>query len=108
MARHIAKNIVAAELAERCEVQLAYAIGFPNPVSVRVDTMGTGKVPDVQISKAVKSVFDLRPAAIIKYLNLLRPIFECTSNYGHFGRTKQLDIFTWERTDKVKALLKAI
>lgn len=108
MARHIAKNIVAAELAERCEVQLAYAIGFPNPVSVRVDTMGTGKVPDVQISKAVKSVFDLSPAAIIKYLNLLRPIFECTSNYGHFGRTKQLDIFTWERTDKVKALLKAI
>ncbi len=108
MARYVAKNIVSAKLAKRCEVQLAYAIGFADPVSVRVDTFGTGKVPDTRIAEAVKKVFPLKPAGIINGLNLLRPIYEHTSCYGHFGRNKQLDIFTWERTDKIKAILSAV
>jgi S-adenosylmethionine synthetase len=108
MARYIAKNIVAAKLAERCEVQLAYAIGFPEPVSVLVDSFGTGKVDDAKIEKAVKAVFGLKPADIIRDLDLLRPIYEPTSAYGHFGRSRGLDKFTWERKDKAEALLDAI
>ncbi len=108
MARYVAKNIVAAKLARRCEVQLAYAIGFPEPVSVLVDTFGTGIAPDEKIEKAVRRVFGLKPAQIIQQLDLLRPIYEETSAYGHFGRTDKLDIFTWERTNKVDALLDAV
>jgi len=108
MARYVAKNIVAAKLARRCEVQLAYAIGYPEPVSVLVQTFGTGIVPDENIERAVRKVFGLKPAQIIRELDLLRPIYEETSAYGHFGRTEKLDIFTWERTDRVGALLDAI
>ena len=108
MARYVAKNIVAAKLADRCEVQLAYAIGYPEPVSVLVETFGTGKVADQKIEKAVRKVFGLRPSEIVKQLNLLRPIYEETSAYGHFGRTDKLDIFTWERTNKAAALRAAV
>ncbi len=108
MARYVAKNIVAAKLAERCEVQLAYAIGFAEPVSVLVDTFGTGTVADIKIEKAVKSVFELKPAGIIKDLDLLRPIYEPTSAYGHFGHNRKLRTFTWERKDKVEALQAAV
>jgi S-adenosylmethionine synthetase len=103
-ARYVAKNIVAAKLAERCEIQLAYAIGVPFPVSVMVDTFGTGKVPEQQIGKAVNKVFDLSPAGIIKTLDLRKPIFQKTASYGHFGRPE----FPWEKTDKVEELKKAI
>ena len=85
-------------------MQLAYAIGFPEPVSVLVETFGTGRVADARIEAAVRRIFDLRPAGIIKTLDLLRPIYEATSAYGHFGRTRGLDKFTWEKTDKVDAL----
>lgn len=108
MARYVAKNVVASKLAARCEVQLAYAIGYPDPVSVRVETFGTGTVSDAKIERAVKKVFGLRPAEIISQLKLLRPIYEGTSAYGHFGRTKDLNSFTWEKTDKVKALLGSV
>jgi S-adenosylmethionine synthetase len=108
MARYIAKNIVAAGLATRCEVQLAYAIGFPDPVSVLVQTFGTARVPEVKLERAVREVFPLRPAGIVQCLRLLRPIYEATSAYGHFGRVSDLDVFTWEKTDKVKALQAAI
>ena len=108
MARYIAKNVVAAGLARRCEVQLAYAIGYPEPVSVLVDSFGTGAIPDVRIESAVKRVFALKPGAIIQHLKLLRPIYEATSAYGHFGRTDELDIFTWEKTDMAAALKRAI
>ena len=108
MARYVAKNVVAAGLARRCEVQLAYAIGYPDPVSVHVDTFGTGKVSDEKIAKAVTKVFGLKPAQIIQALDLLRPIYEETSSYGHFGRTDHLDAFTWERVDKVKVLQGAV
>ena len=108
MARYIAKNIVAARLAARCEVQVAYAIGYPDPVSVLVETFGTAKVSEKKISEAVRRVFGLKPAEIIRDLDLLRPIYEATSAYGHFGRTEDLDTFTWERTDKVSALLSAV
>ncbi len=108
MARYVAKNIVAAKLAKRCEVELAYAIGFADPVSVLVETFGTGVVEDEKIQDAVRKVFGLKPAEIVKDLDLLRPIYEETSAYGHFGRTTNLDSFTWERTDKVDALLKAV
>ena len=108
MARYVAKNVVAAGLARRCEIQLAYAIGFPDPVSVHVDTFGTGKVSDEKIARAVTKVFGLKPAQIIKTLDLLRPVYEETSSYGHFGRTDHLDHFTWERVDKVKALQGAV
>jgi S-adenosylmethionine synthetase len=108
MARYVAKNVVAAGLARRCEFQLAYAIGYPEPVSVFVDTFGTGTVPDDRIERAIRRVFGLRPAQIIRQLNLLRPIYEATSAYGHFGRTEDLATFTWERTDRVKALLAAL
>jgi S-adenosylmethionine synthetase len=108
MARYVAKNVIAAKLARRCEVQLAYAIGFPEPVSVFVDTFGTGLFPHEQIEKAIRHVFGLKPAQIVEQLDLLRPIYEPTSAYGHFGRTKDLDVFTWERTDKAEALRAAL
>jgi len=108
MMRYIAKNIVAAKLARRCEVQVAYAIGHPEPVSVFVDTFGTGAASDLKIERAVRRVFGLKPAQIIEQLDLLRPIYQATTNYGHFGRTRNLDTFTWERTDQVDALLAAV
>ena len=101
-ARYVAKNIVAAGIAKRCEIQLAYAIGVANPVSVMVDTFGTGKVSDVKIAQAVKEVFDLRPEAIIRALDLRRPIYSGTSAYGHMGR-EDLGL-SWEKTDKVNEL----
>ncbi len=102
MARYVAKNIVAAGLAERCEVQLAYAIGYPEPVSVMVDSFGSGQYEDSRIAAGVREVFGLKPAEIIEALDLLRPIYRQTAAYGHFGR--ELKEFTWERTDKVAAL----
>ncbi len=108
MGRYIAKNIVAAGLASRVEVQVAYAIGHPLPVSVFVDSFGTGIVSDDKLAKAVQKVFGLKPAEIIEQLDLKRPIYQATSSYGHFGRNTQLDKFTWERTDKVEALKKAV
>ena len=102
MARYVAKNIVAAGLARRCQIELAYAIGVAHPVSVLVDTQGTGVVPDEKLAGAVRQVFDLRPASIIKALDLRRPIYEQTAAYGHFGR-KSLDL-PWEKTDKTDAL----
>jgi S-adenosylmethionine synthetase len=104
MARYIAKNIVAAGLAERCEIQLAYAIGVPFPVSIMVETFGTGKVETDIIEKAVEQVFDCSPAGIIKTLDLKKPIYEATAAYGHFGRPE----FSWEKTDKTAELLKAV
>lgn len=103
-ARYVAKNIVAAGLADRCEIQLAYAIGVAYPVSVRVETFGTNKVDEEVIEKLVKENFDLRPAGIIKMLDLRRPIYTQTSSYGHFGRT-DIDL-SWEKTDKAKTLKK--
>jgi S-adenosylmethionine synthetase len=104
MARYIAKNIVAAGLAYRCEVQLAYAIGVADPVSVLVDTFGTGTVPEDKISERVRRVFKLKPAGIIEMLDLYRPIFRSTSNYGHFGREDAG--FVWEKTDRAAELKK--
>ena len=98
MGRHIAKNIVAAGISKKCEIQIAYAIGVAEPVSVMVDLMGTGVVPKTRVEEIVKEVFDLRPAAIIEYLDLLRPIYRLTSAYGHFGRNEAE--FTWEKTNK--------
>jgi S-adenosylmethionine synthetase len=98
MGRHIAKNIVASGVAKKCEIQIAYAIGVAEPVSVMVDLMGTGVIPKRRIEEIVKAVFDLRPAAIIEYLDLLRPIYRMTSAYGHFGRSE--DAFSWEKTSK--------
>jgi S-adenosylmethionine synthetase len=100
--RWVAKHVVAAGLADRCEVQVAYAIGKAHPVGLFVETFGTGRLPDDQIQRAVTDVFDLRPAAIIRDLDLLRPIYAQTAAYGHFGR--ELPDFTWERTDRVEAL----
>jgi len=105
MARHMAKNVVAAGLAHRVEVELAYAIGVARPVSVFVDTFGTGKVEDPKLSKILNDLFDLRPAAIIEYLNLRRPIFRKTAAYGHFGRDDA--DFTWEKTNRADELRKA-
>jgi len=99
MGRYVAKNLVAAGLCEKCEVQVAYAIGVAEPVSVMVDTSGTGKIHSARIAEIVREVFDLRPRAIIEQLDLLRPIYRKTAAYGHFGR--ELPEFTWERTDKV-------
>ncbi|KGX89505.1 S-adenosylmethionine synthetase [Pontibacillus halophilus JSM 076056 = DSM 19796] len=101
-ARYVAKNIVAAQLAESCEVQLAYAIGVAQPVSISINTFGTGNVSEEELVAAVRNVFDLRPAGIIKMLDLRRPIYRDTSAYGHFGRTDVL--FPWEATDKVEEL----
>jgi len=100
--RYVAKNIVAAGLATRCEIQIAYAIGIANPVSVHVDTFGTGVIPDTKISDLVSRLFDLRPKGIVLMLDLLRPIYLPTAAYGHFGRTESS--FSWERTDKADAL----
>jgi S-adenosylmethionine synthetase len=104
MARYVAKNIVAADLCERCEVQLAYAIGVPFPVSVLVQTFESGKVEESRIEEAVKRVFDLSPAGIIRTLDLKRPFYQSTAAYGHFGR----EGFSWEQTNKVQDLLKEI
>ena len=100
--RHVAKNIVAAGLADRCEVQVAYAIGVAQPVSVMVDTFGTGKIEDAKINALINEHFDLRPKAIVQGLDLLRPIYRNTAAYGHFGRTEPE--FTWEKTDRADAL----
>lgn len=105
-ARYIAKNIVAADLAYRCEVQIAYAIGVAHPVSIMIDTADTGKVSDDLLTRAVRSIFDLRPAGIIQMLDLRRPIYEQTAAYGHFGRT-DVDL-PWERTDKVSDLIEYV
>ncbi|MBV9732461.1 MAG: methionine adenosyltransferase [Verrucomicrobia bacterium] len=104
MGRYVAKNIVAAGLADRCEIQFAYAIGYPDPVSICVNTFGTSNVDETKIEDAVKQVFNFKPAAIIKQLDLLRPIYSQTTNYGHFGREDDLNALTWERTDKAEAL----
>jgi S-adenosylmethionine synthetase len=104
MARYIAKNIVASGLADECEIQLSYAIGLSEPVSVYVNTNGTGKLQDERLAEIVKKVFPLKPALIIKHLNLRRPIYKKTAAYGHFGRDDP--DFTWERTDKVEELRK--
>jgi S-adenosylmethionine synthetase len=101
-ARYVAKNVVAARLAERCEVQVAYAIGVAHPVSLMVETFGTGKLPDSRISQLVEAEFDMRPGAFRSYLDLHRPIFQKTAAYGHFGRGDE--DFTWERTDRADAL----
>lgn len=103
MARYIAKNVVAAKLSDKCEVQLAYAIGYPEPVSVHVTTFGTGKVSDKEIEMAIRKVFDMTPAGIIKTLDLRRPIYRQTAAYGHFGRSE----FPWEKTDKISQLKQA-
>ena len=103
-ARWVAKNVVAAKLAKRCEVQVAYAIGVARPVSIKVDSLGTGVVGDDILSQAVQEVFDLRPRAIIEALDLLRPIYRQTAYHGHFGRKG----FSWEKTDKVEALMNAV
>ncbi|MDG6982783.1 MAG: methionine adenosyltransferase [Nitrososphaerota archaeon] len=106
MARYIAKNIVAAELAKKCQVQIAYAIGVVEPVSFMVDTFGTGKLSDEKITAAASKVFDMRPGMIIRDLDLLRPIYRKTACYGHFGREEPE--FTWERRDRVDALKRAL
>jgi S-adenosylmethionine synthetase len=100
LARYIAKNIVAAKLATKCEVQLSYAIGVAEPTSVLVDTFGTGKIADAEIMKLVRKHFELKPAGLIKMLDLLKPVYLPTASYGHFGRKE----FSWEKTDKAEAL----
>jgi S-adenosylmethionine synthetase len=106
MARYIAKNIVAAGLADECGVQISYAIGVAKPISVFINTNGTGKMSDEEILELVKSNFDMRPKAIIEHLQLLRPIYRKTAVFGHFGRDDP--DFTWEKTDKVEELRKAL
>ncbi len=108
MGRYVAKNIVAAGLATSAEIQFAYAIGYPDPVSVCVNTFGTGVVSDEAIEKAVQEVFSFKPAAIVRQLNLLRPIYSKTTNYGHFGKVDDTNSITWEKTDKAAALKKAV
>jgi S-adenosylmethionine synthetase len=102
----VAKNVVAAGLADRCELQVAYAIGVAKPLSVNVETFGTGELPDRQIAELISKNFDLRPGAIIRDLNLRRPIYRKTATYGHFGRT-DIDA-PWENTNKADALKKAV
>ena len=106
MSRYVAKNVVASGLATQCEVQLAYAIGVSEPVSIMVDTFGTSEVPEDNLSSAIREVFDLTPGGIVKSLNLLRPIYQDTAAYGHFG--KEGEGYTWEKTDKTEQLKKAI
>ena len=108
MGRYVAKNIVAAGLAKRCEIQFAYAIGYPDPVSVCVDTFGTGTVDDERIAAVAEKVFNFKPANIVRQLKLLRPIYSKTTNYGHFGKVDDLDTITWEKIDKVPALKRAL
>ena len=105
-ARHIAKNVVAAKLADECLIQLSYAIGVAEPVSIYINTNGTGKIKDTELSKIIKKEINLTPKGIIERLNLRRPIFRKTCNYGHFGRTDK--DFTWEKTDLKELLLKSI
>jgi S-adenosylmethionine synthetase len=105
MGRYVAKNIVAAELAERCEIQVSYAIGVAEPTSISVETFGTGKVSEDRLVQIIRDNFDLRPKGLIAQLDLMRPIYQSTASYGHFGRTEES--FTWERTDKVDALREA-
>jgi len=105
-ARYVAKNLVASRLCDRCEVQIAYAIGVPDPVSIMVDSKRTGKVSDAKLTDLVRKHFDLTPHGLIKHLRLRRPIFRATAAYGHFGRTEAS--FTWERTDKARALAKGV
>ena len=107
MARYIAKNLVAAELAKRCEVQIAYAIGVAEPVGVYVDTFGTGVLPEERMAEIVRKEFDLRPSAIIQTLDLKRPIYKATAAYGHFGRPAEDGLFPWERLDRVNTLKRA-
>jgi S-adenosylmethionine synthetase len=102
MGRYVAKNLVASGICEKCEVQVAYAIGVAEPVSVMVNTFGTGKMEETKIAQVAREVFDLRPRAIIEQLDLLRPIYHKTAAYGHFGR--ELPEFTWERIDKVDVI----
>ena len=102
MARYVAKNIVAAELAERCEIQVSYAIGVAEPTSISVETFGTGKISEAKLVQIIRDIFDLRPKGLIAMLGLLKPIYQTTAAYGHFGRTE--DSFSWEKTDKVAAL----
>ena len=104
--RYVAKNLVAAELADKCEIQLSYAIGVAQPTSVSVNTFGTGSLPDAELTKIVRETFDLRPAGIIKMLDLRRPIYKQTAAYGHFGRN-DLDL-PWEKLDKVDVLKEKI
>ncbi len=104
-ARHVAKNVVASGLADRCEAQVAYAIGVAKPLAVNITTEGTGKIPDEKLTQICESVFDMTPSGIIKRLNLRRPIYKITARHGHFGRSE--DTFTWEKTDMVDALRKA-
>lgn len=108
VARYVAKNIVASGVAERCEIQLAYAIGVAEPVSIRVETFGTGKVAEDQIVAAIRESFDLTPKGIITSLNLLQPMYQQTAAYGHFGRPGTDNSFTWEKTDKVEAFKKLL
>ncbi|MGJ0428894.1 methionine adenosyltransferase [Methylobacter sp.] len=105
MGRYVAKNIVAAELAERCEIQVSYAIGVAEPTSISVETFGTGKISEDRLVQIIRDNFDLRPKGLIAQLDLMRPIYQPTASYGHFGRTEES--FTWERTDKVDALREA-
>jgi len=107
MARYVAKNVVAAGLAKRCEIQVAYAIGVAEPVSLLIDTFDTGTVPDQKLSSALREIFDFRPAGIIKTLDLKRPIYQKTASYGHFGRPAENGYFPWERVDRVDALKSA-
>jgi len=102
MARYVAKNIVAAGLAERCEIQVSYAIGVAEPTSISVETFGTGRVSEDRMVEIIRENFDLRPKGLIAMLDLLRPIYRSTAAYGHFGRTEEA--FTWEKTDKIDAL----
>ncbi|WP_020565593.1 methionine adenosyltransferase [Methylosarcina fibrata] len=105
MCRYVAKNIVAAGLAERCEIQVSYAIGVAEPTSISIETFGTGKIAEDRLVQIVRNIFDLRPKGLIAMLGLLKPIYQQTAAYGHFGRNE--DSFTWERTDKVEALIEA-
>jgi S-adenosylmethionine synthetase len=103
--RYVAKNIVAAGLAERCEIQVSYAIGVAEPTSISIDTFGTGKLPEEKLVTLVREHFDLRPYGIVKMLDLIRPIYRSTAAYGHFGREDEA--YTWERTDKAEMLREA-
>lgn len=107
MARYVAKNVVAAGLAKKCEIQVAYAIGVAEPVSILVDTFDTGTVPDAKLSSTLRELFDFRPAGIIRTLNLKRPIYQATAAYGHFGRHPHDGLFPWERTDMAERLQSA-
>ena len=104
-ARYVAKNIVAAGIADRCEIQVSYAIGVAEPTSISVETFGTGRIADSRIVELIREHFELRPKGLIKMLDLIRPIYLPTAAYGHFGREE--DAFTWEKTDKAEALREA-